>query len=104
MHKRLWAHVFEKWQFGRAETTQMWQLQALVLVKEHETQVLKQPQNGWWCILQETICVLHIMDNGALILQQLQTFVLNFLKKWSVQLIRGWEAFLKKWSVQLIRG
>jgi hypothetical protein len=76
-HKKLWAHVFEKWQFGCAETTQVWQLQALILVKEHGTQVLNQPQNGWWCILQEMICVLHIMDNSA--------FKFLYLISWKMQ-------------------
>jgi hypothetical protein len=74
---------------GCAETTQVWQLQALALVKEHRTQVLKQPRNGWWCILQEMICVLHIMDNSALIPQQLQIFILNFLKNAVCSLFKG---------------
>ena len=72
MEHKLWAHVFEsrRWVCTNNPSVATVQLQALVLFKEHEIQVLRQVWDEWWCILQEIISVSYILHRGALIMQQ----------------------------------
>ena len=72
MDKKLWAHVFEShiWVCRNNPSVATLQLEALVLLKEHEIPVLKQAWDEWWCILQDMISVSYILHRGVLILQQ----------------------------------